>query len=143
MKETDTPALLWMANKRVAWVPWNLGALYYRLSLPSHAGLFRDLLNRMLPRGRQLETDAHPLVEMALMQQPGRLLLHMINLTGHSQTAYFAPLPTGSIKLRLAGGFKSARALRSGGKPALKQAGGRTELVLSGLRDYELVILEK
>jgi hypothetical protein len=143
MRETDTPALLWMESGRVAWVPWNLGALYYRLSLPSHAGLFRDLLNRMLPRGRQLETDAHPLVEMALMQQPGRLLLHMINLTGHSQTAYFAPLSTGSIKLRLEGGFKSARALRSGEKPALKQAGGRTELVLSGLRDYELVILEK
>jgi hypothetical protein len=143
IRETHTPALLWREEGRVAWVPWNLGALYYRLSLPAHAGLFRDLLNRMLPKGRQLETDAHPLVEMALMQQPGRILLHLINLSGHSQTAYFAPLSTAPIKLRLDGSFKSARMLRSGERPVLKQADGRTEMVLSELRDYELVVLEK
>ena len=142
MKETDTPALLWLEGGKVAWLPWNLGALYYRLSLPAHAGLFRDLVNRLLPKGRQLETDAHPLIEMTLMRQPGRTLLHLINLSGHSQTGYFAPLPTGPIQIRLEGNFKTVRLLRSGLPPSLQQVGGRSEIGLPRLQDYELIVLE-
>ena len=97
----------------------------------------------MLPKGRQLETDAHALVEMTLMRQRGRTLLHLINLSGHSQTGYFPPLATPAIRVRLEGDFKSAHALRSNRKPAIKRVAGRTELVLPGLRDYELVVLEK
>ena len=29
----------------------------------------RDLIDRMLPRGRQLESDAHPLVEITVMRR--------------------------------------------------------------------------
>ena len=143
MAETDIPALQWLESGRVAWLPWNLGALYHRMSLPAHAGLFRDLLNRLLPKGRQLVSDAHPLVEMTLMRQGGRMLLHLINLSGHSQTAYFPPLPTTAIRVSLEGEFGSARALRSGRKPAVRRAAGRTEFVLLELRDYELVVLER
>ena len=72
MKDTDTPALAAVrAGKGIMeWLPWNLGALYYRHSLPAHAGLFRDLVDRLAPR-RQIRTDAHPLVEMTLMRQGG------------------------------------------------------------------------
>jgi hypothetical protein len=141
MKETDTPALLWREGGQVAWLPWNLGALYYRLSLPSHAGLFRDLVNRLLPKGRQLESSAHPLIEITLMRQPGRTLLHLINLSGHSQTGYFAPLPATAINIRLDGDFRSAQALRLRQTLALKQIGKRTEMVLPELRDYELIVV--
>ena len=143
MKETDILALLWQEGGRVAWVPWNLGAMYYRLSLPSHAGFFQDLLDRMLHKGRQLKTDAHPLVEMTLMRQGERTLLHLINLSGHFQTAYFAPLATPAIRVLLEGDFRSARALRSGRKAAVKRMEGRTEIMLPGFGDYELVVLEK
>lgn len=83
MKDTDTPAIaVHPAGKgTVVWIPWNLGALYYRHSLPAHEGLFRDVLDRLVLR-RQIRTDAHPLVEMTLMKQGSRTLLHLINLTG-------------------------------------------------------------
>ena len=44
-KDTTKPGLVLkqMGSGSVAWVPWNLGALYYRLSLPAHANLFHDL----------------------------------------------------------------------------------------------------
>ncbi len=141
MKDTDIPALLWLEEGRAAWVPWNLGALYYRHSLPAHAGLFRDLVHRLLPGGRQLETDAHPLVEMTLMRQKDRMLLHLINLSGHSQTGYFAPLPTGPIRIRLAGRFRTASALRGGAILSAKTVDARTEFSLPRLRDYELIVL--
>src|SRR5262245_19443606 len=96
----------------VAWILWNLGGMYYCHSLPAHAGLFRDVLNRLHPQ-RQLRTNAHQLVEMTLMRQRGRALLHLINLSGHSQTGYFPPIPMTDIQVQMAGSFKTAKTLRT------------------------------
>ncbi len=64
--ETRVPGLVFAdhGKGRVAYIPWNVGALYYRHSSQSHAGLMADVIDRLLPGGRQLKTDAHPLVEM-------------------------------------------------------------------------------
>lgn len=143
MKDTDTPAI---ATERIGkgtavWIPWNLGALYYRLSLPAHAGLFRDVFDRLEPN-RQLQTNAHPLVEMSLMRQGGRTLLHLINLSGHSETGYFAPVAMDAIRVRLAGNFRSAKTVRSPGTLAVRAAQGYSEFTIPRLSDYELVVLE-
>ena len=124
------------------WVPWELGALYYRHSLTSHAGLLRDLLEPMLG-ARQLTTDAHPLVEMSLMKQKGRTLVHLVNLSGHSQTAYFEPVPMARIRVEVEGEYTAAKALRAGVSLPVKRAGGRTSFVVPGLKDYELVTLTR
>jgi hypothetical protein len=142
MKDTTTPAIVEraMGQGRVVWLPWNLGALYYRQSLPAHAGLFRDVVGKMMPK-RQLTTDAHPLVEMSLMRQGERTLLHLINVSGHSQTGYFAPIPMGPIHVRVAGAFGSAATVRSAGKLAVGSRDGYTEFTIPRLADYELVVL--
>jgi hypothetical protein len=142
MHDTNTPAL---ATARIGkgtavWVPWNLGALYYRLSLPAHAGLFRDLFDRLEPV-RQIRTNAHPLVEMSLMRQQNRTLLHLINLSGHSETSYFAPVPMQGIHVRIAGEFRSAKTVRSPGTLPVTTAAGATEFTIPRLDDYELVVL--
>ena len=143
MKDTDTTAVIFkqLGKGTVAWIPWNLGAMYYRLSLSSHAGLFHDMLDRLkLPR--QIKTNAHPLVEMSLMRQNGRTLLHLINLSGHSQTGYFTPVPMSNIQVQLTGTFKSAKTLRTPGNPVIKVNNGYAEFTIPLLRDYELVVLE-
>lgn len=141
LRDTDVPALLASYDGRALWLPFNLGALYYRISLPAHAALLRDLVDELLPR-RELVTNAHPLVEISLMRQNGRTQLHLINLSGHSQTAYFAPLPMRAIRITLDGLFSTAR-LRRGGAVflPLRTAAGRTTLTLPELRDYELIEL--
>ncbi len=57
-------------------------------------GLMADVIDQLLSSGRQLRTTAHPLVEITLMKQPARnrTLVHFVNLSGHSDTAYFAPI---------------------------------------------------
>lgn len=142
MKETRTPAVLTLEGGRVVWVPWELGALYYRHSLTSHAGLLRDLLDPLLG-ARQLTTDAHPLVEISLMRQKGRTLVHLVNLSGHSQTGYFEPVPMGPVRVELEGEYVSAEALRAGGKLEVKRAGGRTSFTVPRLEDYDLVALTR
>ena len=91
--ETKVPGLVFAdhGKGRVAYIPWNVGALYYRHSSQGHAGLMTDVIDRLLPAGRQLATDAHPLVEMTVMDQPARrrTLVHLVNGTGHQGTAYF------------------------------------------------------
>jgi len=142
IRNTDIPALISRNEGRVLWLPFNIGALYYRLSLPAHAALLRDLVNELLPR-RQLTTDAHPLIEISMMRQKGRTLVHLVNLTGHSQTGYFAPLPVESIRISLEGDFASAQALRSAQPIPVKRTAGRTELTMPRLRDYELIVLSR
>ena len=143
MKDTDIPAIVSrpMGQGSVTWIPWNLAGMYYRLSLPAHAGLFRDVVNRLQPE-RQIRTNAHPLVEMTLMRQAGRTLLHVINLSGHSQTGYFAPVPMSGLQIEVAGKFKKAKALRESGELVVKTEKAYTRFTLSRLTDYELIVLE-
>jgi hypothetical protein len=142
MQDTSTPAIVSrsLGKGTVAWLPWELGALYYRHSLPAHAGLFRDVVANLYPQ-RQLKTNAHPLVEITVMQQAGRTQLHFINLSGHSQTAYFRPVPMSEIRVELLGAFRSARALRQPMELKIGAHGPYSEFVLPGLLDYELVVL--
>ena len=143
MNDTDTPAIVTrqIGKGTVTWIPWNLGGMYYRLSLPAHAGLFRDLMDRHNPH-RQLRTNAHPLVEMTLMRQRGRTLLHMINLSGHSQTGYFPPVPMTDIHVEVAGEFKTAQTVRAPGSLAVENVKGYAGFTLPRLLDYELVVLQ-
>src|SRR5262249_24053712 len=109
--ETTTPGLA-LANYgkgRIAYVPWDVGGLYYRHSSPGHAGLMTDLIDHLLPGGRQLKSDAHPLVEITLMRQAlrNRTLVHLVNLSGHSDTAYFPPIVMRDIAVQIAEPFTS------------------------------------
>jgi hypothetical protein len=143
-QETDAPGLIlkdYGAGK-VAWLPWDIGSLYYKHSSEGHAGLMRDLIDQLLPAGRQLKTNAHPLVEITLMRQKNRTLIHFINLSGHSQTAYFPSVPMTDLKVQMKGGFRSARAIRAGRPLALAHAGQYTSFTLPALQEYELVELQ-
>jgi hypothetical protein len=94
-KDTDDPGLSMkgIGKGKLAWLPWNIGGLYYQHSSEAHAKLFSDLVDAILPQGRQLKSNAHPLVEITFMCQSNRRLMHFINLSGHSDTAYFNPVP--------------------------------------------------
>jgi hypothetical protein len=143
MKDTIKPGIInkEIGKGQVVWIPWNLGALYYRVSLPAHAGLFHDVIDRLYPQ-RQLRTNAHPLVEMTWMQQGHRNLLHLVNLSGHSQTGYWSPLKMTDIKVELAGQFKTAKAVRGGRDIPIKVENGKSEFIVPELSDYELVVVE-
>ena len=85
--ETTVPGLAVAALGKggLRYIPWDVGGLYYRHSAQAHAGLMADMIDHLLPGGRQLRTDAHPLVEITVMGQPARkrTLLHLVNLSGH------------------------------------------------------------
>ncbi len=126
---------------KIAWLPWDIGGLYYRHSSEAHAKLMSDLIDSMLPSGRQLTTNAHPLVEITIMRQNERLLLHLVNLSGHSDTAYFDPIRMTGINIGVKGSFRSARAVRSGESMPVANGTGYARFQLAALDEYELIEL--
>lgn len=146
MVETDKPGLLLAeaGRGRIAYLPWDIGGLYYRHSPDPHRGLVGDLIDHLLAGGRQLRTNAHPLVEISVMRQPARkrVLVHLINLSGHSQTAYFAPVPMRGVELELAGDFRSARSAAMDKSLALVRTPAGVRFTVPELAAYDVVILE-
>ena len=144
--ETTTPGLVFAdhGKGRVAYIPWDVGGLYYRHSSQAHAGLMTDVIDRLLPNGRQLRTNAHPLVEMTVMDQPARkrTLVHLVNVTGHSGTAYFPPVELRDIRIELAGDFHRATAVGAGKSLTVTSEGRYRAFMLPSLRAYEVVVVE-
>jgi hypothetical protein len=142
-KDTNDPGLVMkdIGKGKVAWLPWDIGGLYYRQSSEAHSRLMSDLIDAMLPQGRQIKTNAHPLVEITFMRQNDRRLMHFINLSGHSDTAYFNPVSMTNIWVRVKGNFQSARALRSGQTIAITNNAGYADFTLPSLEEYELLDL--
>jgi hypothetical protein len=144
--ETDTPGLLvrQYGKGKLAYIPWDVGGLYYRHSSEGHAGLVADLIDHLLPGGRQLKTDAHPLVEITVMRQPkrNRTLVHFLNLTGHSATAYFEPVDMRTIHVELAEDFRTARSVGLEVNLPVVRDGRYGEFTLPSLKGYDMIVLE-
>jgi Hypothetical glycosyl hydrolase 6 len=144
--ETTVPGLVFADYEkgRIAYIPWDVGGLYYRHSSQGHAGLMADVIDRLLPNGRQLTTDAHPLVEMTVMDQPARKrsLIHLVNGTGHQDTAYFPPVELRDIRIELTRDVRRARAVALD-KPLPVTINGRyRSLILPSLKSYEVIVVE-
>jgi putative glycosyl hydrolase-like family 6 (GHL6) protein len=144
--ETTVPGLV-LANHgkgQVAYIPWDIGSLYYRHSSEPHRGLIADLIDRLLPAGRQLTTNAHPLVEMTMMDQPDRrrTQIHLVNGTGHHDTAYFPPLEIRDIRIDLARDVRRARAVALNQDLPISVNGRFRSFTLPLLRGYEVIVLE-
>jgi len=144
--ETTIPGLVFAQYEKgqVAYIPWDVGGLYYRHSSQGHAGLMADVIERLLPHGRQLKTNAHPLVEITVMDQPGRrrTLVHLVNATGHSGTAYFPPVELRDIRVELARDFRRATAANSSISLSVTANGNYRAFTLPSLKAYEVVVIE-
>ncbi|HEX6972363.1 MAG TPA: alpha-amylase family protein [Limnochordia bacterium] len=118
---TDEPGLVLYRFGRgaTACFPWPLATLYYKYSSPVHLDLVADTLTHLLHVPDQLRTDASAMVEFTLYRQPergDRLLLHLVNSSGHHGTAFHPPVPMRDIQiaLRRDGPVSRVRALWAG-----------------------------
>jgi len=146
--ETEIPGLLMAEHGRgrTAYIPWDVGGLYYRHSSPGHAGLMTDVIDHLLaPRGgRQLRTNAHPLLEITVMRQPSknRTLVHFVNISGHSSTGYFPPIEMRDVRVELSGNFATATAIGLNQKlPLTAGEKGASDFTLPRVGEYEVVVL--
>jgi len=144
-EKTDKPGLIikTVDKGEVAFIPWNIGDLYYRFSNDKHRMFVSDLVDYLLPTNkRQLKTNAHPSVEITVMRQekPKRTIVHLVNLIGHSGTAFFDAVEMKDITIELKGKFKKASTM-DGSRISTKITGDYTQFTVPVLNEYRAICL--
>lgn len=147
---TDIPGLVLSEHgkSRVAYMPADVDRRYAREHLPDHARLLANVIRWAAADRIPLSVEGTGLIDCHLYQQPGRTILHVVNLT--SEATWQAPLDelirVGPFKIALpvppAQSKPRARLLVAGGSPAVEIASGRASLEIASILDHEVVVLE-
>jgi hypothetical protein len=147
---TNIPGLILTEHgpARVAYMPADIDRRYAREHLPDHARLIANVVRWTTNNQISLTVDGTGLIDCHLYQQPGRTVLHLVNLT--SEATWRAPLD----ELIRVGPFKvtmplprvhnkaRARLLVAGTTPAITVTGANASLEIASILDHEVVVLE-
>jgi hypothetical protein len=103
--KTDIPGLILSThgNARVAYLPADLDRRFGRDNLPDHGNLLANLFRWASADRIPLEVSGAGLIDCHLYRQPGRLILHLVNLTneGAWRAALDELIPVGPLTVRL------------------------------------------
>jgi putative glycosyl hydrolase-like family 6 (GHL6) protein len=132
---------------RVAYMPADIDRRYAREHLPDHAALLGNLVRWAAGPGLPLAVDGPGLVDCHLYEQPGRRILHLVNLT--SEATWRAPLdeliPVGpfTVKVRLPERTTAAaaRLLVAGRQARVVVDRGYGVIRLDSIRDHEVIVV--
>jgi hypothetical protein len=147
---TDIPGLVLSerGQSRVAYMPADLDRRYAREHLPDHARLLANVIRWTAGDSIPLSVEGPGLVDCHVYEQPGRMILHLVNLT--SEASWRAPLDelirVGPFKvaMRIAAARTRPRAtlLVSGGERPVTVTGGFVRIEIDSILDHEVVVVE-
>ena len=133
---------------RVAYMPADIDRRYAHEHLPDHARLIANVVWWAAHDSLPLAVEGIGLIDCHLYEQPGRVVLHLVNLT--SEASWRAPLD----ELIRVGPFKvtvqlparvarpRAKLMVAGGQPSVTVASGKATLEVASILDHELLVLE-
>jgi Hypothetical glycosyl hydrolase 6 len=147
---TDIPGLILNSYRQgqVAFMPADIDRRFATENLTDHGDLLANLV-RWASRGRiPLEVSGRGLIDCELYQQPGRLILHLVNLT--SAGTWRAPvhelIPIGplQVKVRLPQGsrLKTLKWLVSNENAIAREENGWARFEVKSLLDHEVAVIE-
>ncbi len=143
--QTDIPGLV--LKGRVAYSPADIDRRYARENLPDHADLLANLV-RWAAGGRiPLEVRGAGLVDCHLYRQPGRLILHLVNLisagTWKGPIDELIPIGPLQVKVKLPADVKgkSAQLLVAGRTAAAGIRDGWATFEVRSVLDHEVVVI--
>jgi hypothetical protein len=132
---------------RIAYLAADLDRRYQRELLPDHAHLLANLVRWAAKGSIPLSVEGAGLVDCHLYQQPGRLILHLVNLTsaGTWRSPVDELIPIGPLQVRIklpaAVAGRTARRLVSVGAATVAVRQGWAELQVKSILDHEVVVL--
>jgi len=151
MRQTDSgiPGLVLSDHSkggRVAYLAADLDRRYMRDFLPDHARLLANLV-RWAGDNIPLSVEGAGLIDCHLYQQPGRLILHLVNLTnsGTWRSPIDELIPVGPLKVRVklppgvAG--RSGKLLVSTGTLPVAARQGWVEFEVKSVLDHEVAVI--
>ena len=148
--KTDIPGLILNTrpNKgRVAFLPADLDRRFARDNLPDHGNLLANLVRWTAAGDLPLMVDGHGLIDCHLYSQPGRMILHLMNLTNTGAWRQPADelIPIGPLRVRIKlqpdVHGKNLRFLVAGQKHTGAVKNGWSHFQINSVLDHEAVIL--
>ncbi len=163
--KSDIPALVLSqhGNARVAYMPADIDRRYAREHLPDHAALLANIVRWAAADRIPLAVEGAGLIDCHLYEQPGRRILHVVNLT--SEATWRAPIHelirVGPFEVRVELGSWGAgepggpgargpgsqgagircRLLVAGKEIPLRIAGGVVSFEIDSILDHEVVVI--
>jgi hypothetical protein len=148
-ERTDWPGLvLGSAGRgRVAYLPADIDRRMSREGLPDHAHLLENLVRWTAGGKIPLQVEGHGLLDLALFRQPGRAILHVVNLTGtegRGQIEGFIPVGPLHVRCKLPADVKGSWVALcvAGTKTAGHVRDGWVEFEIPQVTDHEMAVTE-
>lgn len=152
MRQPDTNEAALVLNTtatggRVAYLPANIDYCFARGNLPDHGDLLANLVRWAAKERLQLKVEGAGLIDCHLYHQPGRLILHLVNLT--SAGTWRAPvhelIPVGPLQVNLwlpedVSG-KTTQCLVSSSKSDVVIENGWIQFEILSVTDHEVVVI--
>jgi hypothetical protein len=126
------------------YIPWDISVQYFLHSSYNLNYLLTDVINSLLEDKNQIQTNAHPLVEISYMKQEDqkRSLMHFINLTGQLHGSNGQQIPMQDIQVKVRGNFNEIRLSSTGKRLSTEYKNGYTTFTIPTLEKYEVVIIK-
>lgn len=148
--ETDIPGLVVNTldnGSRIAFMPADLDRRYATSRIPDHGELLANAVRWTAAENLPLSVEGRGLLDCNLYRQPGRLILHIGNLSGLQGPGLAEEiLPVGPVKIRLRLEHRVrgtlARSLISEQRLPLQQQEGWAEISLSSIDAQEVIVIE-
>lgn len=148
--QTEIPglALRTLANgSRIAFMPADIDRQFARYNLPDHGNLLSNIVRWTSGGDFPLQVDGPGLIDCNLYRQPGRMVLHLVNLT--SAATWRQPvhelIPVGPLTVRLAVDRdvrgRNVRLLVADRNITGTVRSGRLEFRLESILNHEVVVI--
>jgi hypothetical protein len=143
---TDIPGLVLRDGKgRVAYLPADLDRRFARENLPDHGNLLANLVRWAASGNIPITIEGRGLLSCDLYEQPGRLILHLVNLGGAGRLYADEIIPLGplKVKVRVPHGVRTrnVRCLVSGDVPRATDQAGFASFEVRSLEEHEVVVI--
>jgi hypothetical protein len=148
---TQIPGIVVNESKgrgRVAYLAADIDRRYARDNLPDHGNLLANLVRWTARDDFPLRVEGPALIDCHLYRQPGRLILHLVNLTNAG--TWRAPvdelIPVGPFKVsvqlpsEVAG--RSVRRLVNEGPANANTREGWAHVEIASILDHEVLVIE-
>lgn len=147
---TEIPALVLRttgSGARIAYLAADLDRQFARDNLPDHGDLLANLTRWAVGDALPLQVEGPGLIDCHLYRQPGRLVLHLVNLTnaGTWRTPVHELIPVGpfTVAMQLPADVRpgTVRSLVDGSVRTLPAAADRLTLTVDRIVDHEVLVI--
>jgi hypothetical protein len=144
MREPKTAIPALVVNGRVAFLTADIDRRYAKDNLPDHGNLLANLARWAAGDRTPLRVEGRGLVDCSLYTQPGRAILHLVNLTGTAGTPMEEAVPVGpfAVRVRAPEGARRVRFLVAGGEARGTLKEGWAAFEVSSVTDHEVIVVD-